>query len=600
MKSRKPKPKSKKGVTLETMKKPPNPACVMIADPSVPWMHRLAMLRETVVMDSGEATVGQKWILERICQAASSVVYDEKLQRVQALLAQMEAGPCRSALFIHLVPANGSGVQQALVLLDDGTQAYTVVPDEALAASLRTGQRVIIESQGRALLRAADPGVQVGEIARLERVLNPRQVEISLRNGADHSVFFVTQDLSDQIAAGEVKPGGRLIVNPRLSVALAAIPPEDGLSHYRYLDKNPVPDICVQRDIGAPPRCIEDVTEHVRMELTRPEIRRRYKLRRCCTKLLCGVSGTGKSLAVSAIHRRICEVSSQLTGVPIGQLPKRVIRIRQSEILSMWWGETEKNWERAMDEAEQLADEPFTTPDGRQFKLPVLVIMEEVDGIGQARGHESVQSRVLPVLLQRLDPNRLEMADRLIVVLATTNVPQMVDNALVRRLGGSIEHFGRLKRSSFRAVLSKLVQGVPPAASNGCPPDQIWKRHVDDLTAWLFSPNSSDPGLVELTYAGSTTPVVKYRRDFLTGALLDRAVQQAAAEAALCDAQSDTPTGISFVQLVRAMDDQFRGMVDQLNEHNAGTYTDVPENVRVATLRRIPQPAHLPFEYQRT
>jgi len=582
------------------MKKPPNPACVMIADASVPLLHRVAMLRETVMTDSGDALVAQKWILERICLAASSAVYDEKLARVQALLAQLEAGPCRSAVFINLVPADGTGVQQALVLLDDGTQAYTVVPDGTLASSLRFGQRVIIEGQGRALLRAAAPGVEVGEIARLERVLNPRHVEVSLRNGAEHGVFIVTQELTDKVAAGELQAGASLIVNPRLSLALAAVPPQDGLSHYRYLDRGPVPDVCVQRDIGSPPRCIEEVAQHVWMELTRPEIRRRYGLRRCCTRLLCGVSGTGKTLAVSAIHRRLYEIASELTGVPIAQLPKRVIRIRQSAILSMWWGETEKNWERAMDEAEQLADEPFITPDGRPIKLPVLVIMEEVDGIGQARGHESVQTRVLPVLLQRLDPNRLELADRLIVVLATTNVPQMVDNALVRRLGGSIEHFGRLKRSGFRSVLGKLVHGVPPATSNGCSADQIWKRHVDDLTAWLFSPNSTDPGLVELTYAGSTTPVVKHRRDFLTGALLDRAVQQAAAEAAHIEAQTNTLSGISLAQLARAMDDQFRSLVDQLNEHNAATYTDVPENVRVATVRRIPQPSHLPFEYQRT
>ena len=75
---------------------------------------------------------------------------------------------------------------------------------------------------------------------------------------------------------------------------------------------------------GAPPKCIEEVAAHVRTELTQPEVRRRYKLRRCCMKLLCGVSGTGKSLAIAAIHRRLYEIMSEVTGVPLDRLPGAV------------------------------------------------------------------------------------------------------------------------------------------------------------------------------------------------------------------------------------------------------------------------------------
>jgi SpoVK/Ycf46/Vps4 family AAA+-type ATPase len=230
----------------------------------------------------------------------------------------------------------------------------------------------------------------------------------------------------------------------------------------------------------------------------------------------------------------------------------------------------------------------------------VLIVLEEVDGMGRARGHEAVHDRILNSVLDSLDPGRLEWRERLVVVLATTNEPHLVDPALVRRLGGSIEYFSRLKRRAFMAVMQTLTRGLPIAANNGCSPEELWKSCIENLAAWLFSPNSSDPGLVEVTYAGSTTPVIKYRRDFLTGAILDSAVQQAANEAVQGELAGAGPAGIALENLMRAIDSKLRGIADQLREYNVGSYTDLPDGVRVATLRRIPQSAHLPIEFHRT
>jgi hypothetical protein len=575
------------------------PIELMLGDPGVPWPHRLGILRELVNNLNPQTEPIVKAILEGLGHKTADAVCQEKIKKLDAVLKEMMEGPMRSATFIEKLPPLGNGVALALVLLDDGTEAYTVVPKEDALPALRLGDRVVLDGKGRVLLRHAAGALKIGEVAHLERRIDDRQIEVSLRGGSERSVFLATQDLMDQIKAGQVSPGAALIVSARRAVALAAIPPENGLSHYRFLDHGPVPEVRAERDIGAPPRCIEDISRHVRVELTRPQHRRRYRLRRCLTKLFCGVSGTGKSLAVAAIHRRLYEIMSEVTGVPIDQLPPRVFRIRPSQIYSVWFSESEKNFDRAISEALQLADEPFTTPDGRQVKLPVLIVLEEVDGMGRARGQEAIGDRILATVLQALDPGRLELSDRLVVVLATTNEPQLVDPALLRRVGGSIENFNRLKRRAFMAVLEKLTRGLPAAANNGDTQQEIWERHIQNLGAWFFSPNGSDPGLVELTYAGATSTVIKYRRDFLTGALVDRAVQQAAAEAAEAELNSTDQPGITFEQLARAFDAQLRGIVDQLKEPNVGSYTDLPDGVRVATLRRIPQPAHLSFEYHR-
>jgi SpoVK/Ycf46/Vps4 family AAA+-type ATPase len=577
------------------------PIHLLLADPALPWQHRCGILRDLVNNPNPQSEAIVKHILETLGKESAEAVCEGKAKKLDALLKEIQEGPMRSGVFIETLPPGGGFAPAALVLLDDGTEAYAVVADPEGMAGLRVGDRVVLDGKGRVLLRRAARPLKIGEVATFERRIDERHIEISLHAGAERAVFVASQELQDQIKASKVSPGAAVIVSVRRLLAIEAIPPENGLSHYRFLDRSVVPDVRAERDIGAPPQCIDEVSNHVRLELTHPQLRRRYRLRRSFTKLLCGVSGSGKSLAVSAIHRRLYEIMSEVTGVPIEQLPPRVFRIRPSQILSMWHGESEKNWQRALDEALQMADEPFVTPDGRQFKLPVLIVLEEVDGMGRARGpgHEAINDRILSTVLQTLDPGRLEFSERLLIILATTNEPQLVDPALLRRVGGSIETFHRLKRRAFVAVLDKLTKGLPAVARQGCSKAEAWDDHIQNLAAWFYSPNSPDPGLVELTYAGSTTPVVKYRRDFLTGALVDRALQQAAAEASQVELSGCEQPGITLEQLVRAFDAQLRGIVDQLREHNTGSYTDLPDGVRVATLRRVPQPTHLLFEFNR-
>jgi SpoVK/Ycf46/Vps4 family AAA+-type ATPase len=206
---------------------------------------------------------------------------------------------------------------------------------------------------------------------------------------------------------------------------------------------------------------------------------------------------------------------------------------------------------------------------------------------------------VLSTLLQRLDSTREELRNKIIVFIGTTNEPGAVDRAFFRRLGATVESFGNLKKRGFVTVLEKHLDGLPFASSNGCTSKEIQRRMINELTAWLYSPNGSDKGLIELVYAGSATADIRYRRDLLTGSLIDRAVQQAAASAVNLESNGSEQPGLSLEILIKAFDRQFRNVADQINEHNARHYLEVPDGVRVATVRRIPQPAILPIELER-
>jgi SpoVK/Ycf46/Vps4 family AAA+-type ATPase len=191
------------------------------------------------------------------------------------------------------------------------------------------------------------------------------------------------------------------------------------------------------------------------------------------------------------------------------------------------------------------------------------------------------------------------LREKLILYIGTTNEPEQVDRAFLRRIGATIDRFGRLDRKGFAAILQKHLGRVPVAANNGVPPEEVRRTLVRETTIWLFSPNGTDRGLVELTYAGWTTPVARHRRDFLTGALVERAIQEAARTARREETRTGETGGVTHLLLLRALENQFRALADQLSEANVRQYVDVPDGVRVATLRRVPQPQMLPHELQR-
>lgn len=569
----------------------------LLADKSMPVEQRCLLLRTLTADPDPDATATLHALLEGHTSANAESLYNEKLKQLDELLQLMHTGPMRNARFLDLIKVGSVQTPQAFVVLDDGAYAYTCVPEEALAKKLQRGDRVILEGKGRALLSKAPDYLRVGEEAQFERRIDDKHVEVSLR-GQERHVFVASQQLTDQLDAQKIEPGATLVVSSRQFFADHALPPQDSLAHYRYLVKLPPPDVRAERDIGSPPAFIEELAELIRLEMTTPDVRRRYRLRRCAMKLLSGVSGSGKTLAIHALWRRIYEVISEVTGAPIAELPCRVFKLRLSQVLSMWFGESDKNIDRFFQEIEQLAEERFVF-NGREFTLPVLAIMEEVDGVARSRGDDGIYDRVLTTLLQRLDSTREELRSKLIIFIGTTNEPGAVDRAFLRRLGATIERFGHLNKRAFVSVLDKHLNELPFASSNGCAPREIQRRIISALTAWLYSPNGADKGLIELAYAGSTTPDIRYRRDLLTGSVVDRAVQQACTEAVEAERRGLEKPGLSLEMLMKAFDRQFRNVADQINEHNARHYLELPDGVRVATVRRIPQPAILPVELQR-
>jgi len=152
----------------------------------------------------------------------------------------------------------------------------------------------------------------------------------------------------------------------------------------------------------------EDVKEELRdsilMPLEKKEIAYTYGIKPASGILLFGPPGTGKTMLMRALA---------------SELKFGFYYIKSSDILSQWYGESEKN----LAEVFRIARE----------KAPSILFFDEIDSLGKKRTEYSaddVGPRVLSTMLAEMDG--LKAKGPPVIVIGATNVPQQLDSALMR------------------------------------------------------------------------------------------------------------------------------------------------------------------------
>lgn len=495
----------------------------------------------------------------------------EKLKNLKQFIKKLKEGVIRTATFRKMHDS------RADVVLGDGQTARVFVPDLHLRTALEPGDLVLIDKDGIAVLGREAPVVYSGEVVTVEEILPNGRARLHNEHAED-VVYTMSEALLKGVDDGAVTSGSRVLACSKQQFAFELLPQAENRSKYQYMAKESLPNTRLA-DLGAPPAYIQNVLDAVRMEMVAPEIRRKYNLQRPTMKLLSGPSGTGKSYSVYALWRELYELMSEVTGVPIDELPKRVMRLRMATALSQWLGQSDKNIDRFFNEAEELAAEPFEH-EGQSHTLPCFCILEEFDGLARERGHEPIMDRIMTTALERLDSTRPELRDKLIVFIATTNVVGQIDPAFIRRIGGTVEQFPRLNTTTFGPVFNKHVTGRPTAV-----PAEELTREVHN---WLFDcPNNSREPMIEVQYLGSDNWVAKHRSDMLTPAIIDKAVQEAAAQACKEEFDRGRSAGITPVAVITQLDRQIQAIARAVTAHNAHEFIETPGGTRVQDIRRV-------------
>lgn len=578
---------------------PPVAQAQLALDLSVPLDDRVALLASFLATPSPEALETVRFLVRSAEHAHGHTLYLAKAQELTDTLAQMQAGPCRPAIFLGLagglssrLTETGLTAPRAAVALEDGMKVFVAIPEADLVPQLAPGTPVVLDGRASALLGVDDAAATAtGEVATFERRIGEREIEVSLRGDQQRLGILPSPALLAEIEAGRVVPGATVLVNSRqLAASGAVVEAKEKWAHYKHLHRAPVPVVRVT-DLACPHAVIGDIDRHIRTELESPEIHRRYGVSASLFRVLTGPTGTGKTVTIRAVHHGLREQIARRLAIPLEEVPPRAFFVRADMVLSKWLGDSEKAFARIMDEVLQVAREPVMDEAGVGHLLPVLLVIEEMEALARARGGElesPTMDRILGTFLQVLDPGRPEFREVCVVCLATTNTPDLVDPAFARRVGAKLEVFPRLNRASFGAVLRQHVQHLPVASHNGSSPAELWSRHVHNLTALLFGPGSEP--VLELTLAGTTTPLPKYVRDFLTPSLVQRAVEEAAREAVRREIEGRDPVGLTVDAVLGALEGQVRALLDCVRENNAGLYVDLPQGSRVAALRRLPMP----------
>ena len=165
-----------------------------------------------------------------------------------------------------------------------------------------------------------------------------------------------------------------------------------------------VPDV-TWNDVGGLEGTKERLRETIQWPLDYPEVFEELDMQAAKGVLMYGPPGTGKTLMAKAVAN---------------ESDSNFISIKGPELLSKWVGESEKGVREVFSKARENA--------------PTVVFFDEIDSIATERGSgegggSQVSERVVSQLLTELDGLE-ELED--VVVIATSNRPDLIDSALLR------------------------------------------------------------------------------------------------------------------------------------------------------------------------
>ena len=515
---------------------------------------------------------------------------DAKLKALyESVLSELETGPARPATFI--AKANG-GLPKSLprvhVITPDGQERFPILHPGLKLRGLEPGVTVYLSANGAMVLGLTRSLPEVGlEAHFLRRLPDSKKVEVTLRD--DRLVLHASKEILGAEESGTMKRGAPLLISPTREFAFRCLPTQED-KRYRYVDTEKIPDIEISRDIGKPHWVLGWLIRRMRILLDRPDILERFDLRPRFSVMMTGPTGVGKTLHIKAFlceFRRMLEKRTGLT-----DLGSRVIRIKTSDLLSEFLGRSDKQIDELFDDIYQLASEKVESAQGELLVLPIVVVLEEVEALGRRRGaHDgAVYDRIIGTILQRLDDPTDDLGRLPIMLISTSNRPDLADPAILRRLGFLRANFTRLESEDLAAILSKkLKENYLYSPQDGLNEDQIRPHLIDRVVSWFFNSNGSNPGIVEVVLRDGSR-IVKHRRDFLSGALVEQAVSNSIDQMAFSMEESGDDRDIGFT--AESLIESFRRQVDSLAESltawNAADHLDLPEHSLVASVNRLP------------
>jgi transitional endoplasmic reticulum ATPase len=255
------------------------------------------------------------------------------------------------------------------------------------------------------------------EILQIHTRGMPLDSNVDLENFADLSHGYVGADLAALIKEAAMSALRRVL--PDINLEMDSIPvevlnkivvkEEDFLSAFRELEPSALREVLIESpnihwdQIGGLSDAKQQIIESVEWPLKFPDLFSHHQAKPPMGILLYGPPGTGKTMLAKAVAT---------------ETQANFISVKGPEIYSRWLGESEKAVREIFRKAKQAS--------------PCIIFFDEIDAIAPIRGSSGSSQAVERVVSQILtEMDGLEKLHN-IVVIAATNRPDIIDQALLR------------------------------------------------------------------------------------------------------------------------------------------------------------------------
>jgi proteasome-associated ATPase len=419
----------------------------------------------------------------------------------------------------------------------------------------RGAEIVLNESLNVVLARSPE---LAGEVVTLKELLEDGRRALIVGRADEERVV----ELGDGIAAGSLRAGDTVLMDPRSGLLLERLPRPE----VEELVLEEVPDISYA-DVGGLDDQIEQITDAVELPFTHQELFAQYRLPAPKGILLYGPPGCGKTLIAKAVANSLSKKVSEVTGRPAAR--SYFLNIKGPELLNKYVGETERQIRLVFQRAREKSDEG----------VPVIVFFDEMDSLFRTRGtgiSSDMESTIVPQLLAEIDGVE---ALKNVIVIGASNREDLIDPAILRpgRLDVKIK-IERPNEEAAAQIFSRYLEVDLPLDPGevtdlgGGDPEKAVRAMIETTVEHMYRTDDANRFL-EVTYQNGDKEVM-YFKDFASGAMIENIVRRAK-KLAIKRSIAGGERGIRTADLLASITQEYKEHEDLPNTTNPDDWAKI-------------------------
>lgn len=517
---------------------------------------RLAeMIRSSLGSNAGAL---DRFFLERFAAIGGSMVEIRESQAaLKAMLDQYQRGAWLPAVYLSLLPDTDP---PRVNVIAGSTRRVVGIAEGVDLASLVAGEEIYLNEEQTLLVGISSMGVPPStDTATYERELPGSRVMLRWRDE------IVVAQMAAALRNDTLEAGDLVRWDRSIGVAYERVEREPD---QRYL-LDDVPDVRPE-SVGGQDENLRELFGAVLNSLLHPELAQRYQLGDKKSILMIGPPGCGKTLLARAVAAEVSRVSGKRC---------RISCVKPSEWENSFVGETQRNIRECFASLAEASKDGFG-----------ILFLDEADGIGRVRGSAGSQhdDKFLEAVLAEMDG----FAERKnIVVIAASNRKDLIDPAFLERLNEHELIVSRPNMEGARSIVRiHLPEDIPFSSTDG-----EREKLIDRIVSRLYAPNGEADLNVVRFRDGTSRNVAA--RELLSGrslAQLCRAVRSSAFAREIAGGTK----GIGARDVEDAITSTLAKLETTLTVRNCTAYlSDLPQDVDVVAVDRIPRPVARPHDY---